>query len=77
MSAGAPTATLVGRYNPTEPPDQDDFQAGARTVVSIPWLINEWKVVTPTTYGGYVVLNTPPAGLGKIQSVKPVDDVTR
>jgi surfeit locus 1 family protein len=76
LKAGAPTATIVGRYQPTEPPDQDDFEHNVVSVVSIPWLINEWKVVTPTTYGGYIVDQTAPAGLSKIQSVRPVDNVT-
>jgi cytochrome oxidase assembly protein ShyY1 len=76
LSAGAPTGTVVGRYQPTEPPDQDDFEHNVVSVVSIPWLINEWKTVTPTVYGGYIVDNVAPAGLTKIQSVKPVNDVT-
>ena len=76
LKSGAPTATIVGRYQPTEPPDQNDFEHDKRSVVSIPWLINEWKVVTPTTYGGYIVDRTAPAGLTAIQSVRPVNDVT-
>ena len=76
LKAGAPTATIVGRYQPTEPPDQDNFEHDVDSVVSIPWLINEWKVVTPTTYGGYIVDRTAPAGLSPIQSVKPVNDVS-
>ena len=76
LKSGAPTATIVGRYQPTEPPDQEDFQHGERTVVSIPWLINEWKTVAPTVYGGYIVASKPSGGLSKIQSVKPVNDVT-
>jgi surfeit locus 1 family protein len=76
LAAGAPSATVVGRYQPTEPPDQDDFEHDVVSVVSIPWLINEWKTVTPTAYGGYIVDNVAPAGLSKIQSVRPVNDVS-
>jgi surfeit locus 1 family protein len=76
LRAGAPSATYVGRYQPTEPPDQDDFRHNVVSVVSIPWLINEWKTVTPTAYGGYMVDNAAPAGLTKIQSVRPVNDVS-
>jgi surfeit locus 1 family protein len=76
LKAGAATATIVGRYQPTEPPDQNNFEQNARSVVSIPWLINEWKVVTPTAYGGYIVDNVAPSGLTTIQSVKPVNDVS-
>ncbi|MEJ1229938.1 MAG: SURF1 family cytochrome oxidase biogenesis protein [Galbitalea sp.] len=76
LAAGAPSATIVGRYQPTEPPDQNDFQHDARSVVSIPWLINEWKTVPTVAYGGYIVDNTAPAGLTRIQSVRPLNDVT-
>jgi cytochrome oxidase assembly protein ShyY1 len=76
LAAGAPSATIVGRYQPTEPPDQEDFEHNARTVVSVPWLINEWKTVPSVAYGGYIVDNVAPAGLTKIQSVRPVNDVS-
>lgn len=76
LAAGAQSATIVGRYQPTEPPDQQDFEHNARTVVSVPWLINEWKAVPTVAYGGYIVDRTAPAGLAKIQSVRPVDGVT-
>jgi surfeit locus 1 family protein len=76
LAAGAPSATIVGRYQPTEPPDQEDFEHNARTVVSVPWLINEWKTVPTVAYGGYIVDNVAPAGLTKIQSVRPVNDVS-
>jgi surfeit locus 1 family protein len=76
LSAGASAVSIDGRYQPTEPPDQDDFEHNVVSVVSIPWLINEWKTVTPTAYGGYIVDNVAPAGLSKIQSVRPVNDVS-
>jgi surfeit locus 1 family protein len=76
LSVGAPSATIVGRYNPTEPPDQEDFEHNVRSVVSIPALINEWKTVPTVSYGGYVVLKKAPAGLTTIQSPRPVNDVT-
>jgi surfeit locus 1 family protein len=76
LKSGAPSATIVGRYQPTEPPDQDDFEHNVRSVVSIPWLINEWKTVPTVAYGGYIVDNSAPGGLTKIQSVAPVNDVT-
>jgi surfeit locus 1 family protein len=76
LKAGAPSATIVGRYQPTEPPDQDDFEHNAVTVVSVPWLINEWTTVPTVAYGGYIVDNVAPAGLSKIQSVRPTNDVS-
>jgi surfeit locus 1 family protein len=76
LNSGAPAATLVGRYQPTEPPDQEDFEHGVRSVVSIPALINEWKTVPTVAYGGYIVLRDAPAGLAKIQSPKPQNAVS-
>jgi surfeit locus 1 family protein len=76
LSVGQPSVKVVGRYQPTEPPDQDDFEHNVVSVVSVPWLINEWKTATPTSYGGYIVDNVAPAGLTKIQSVRPVNDVS-
>jgi cytochrome oxidase assembly protein ShyY1 len=76
LRAGAPEAKVVGRYQPTEPPDQENFQKGIRNAVSVPELINEWKVVTKTVYGGYLVEKTPSAGLAAIYSPKPANDVT-
>jgi cytochrome oxidase assembly protein ShyY1 len=76
LRGGAPSETLVGRYQPTEPPDQEDFEHNVRSVVSIPALINEWKTTPTVSYGGYLVLDKPQAGLAKIQSPRPVDDVT-
>ena len=75
LAVGAPSATLVGRYQPTEPPDQQDFEHNARSVVSVPSLINDWTTVPTVAYGGYIVDRTAPAGLSKIQSVRPVNDV--
>jgi cytochrome oxidase assembly protein ShyY1 len=76
LSAGAPTAKIVGRYQPTEPPDQQDFEHNVRSVVSIPALMNEWKTVPKVVYDGYLVEKTPAAGLTKIYSPKPANDVT-
>jgi surfeit locus 1 family protein len=76
LRVGAPTATIVGRYQPTEPPDQENFQKGIRSAVSIPELINDWKTVPTSVYGGYIVDKTPSAGLAKIYSPKPTNDVT-
>jgi cytochrome oxidase assembly protein ShyY1 len=76
LSGGAPQATIVGRYQPSEPPDQEDFRNGVRSAVAIPELINQWKTATKTVYNGYIVAKTPSAGLVKIQSPKPTDKVT-
>ena len=76
LAEGAASTTIVGRYQPTEPPDQQDFEHGIRSVVSIPELINDWKTVPTVAYGGYLVVRDAPAGLARIQSPKPQNDVT-
>ncbi|MCU1551196.1 MAG: hypothetical protein JWR36_1756 [Glaciihabitans sp.] len=76
LRAGAPSTTIVGRYQPTEPPDQQDFEHGVRSVVSIPALINEWTTVPTAVYGGYLVEKAPSAGLAAIYSPRPQNDVT-
>lgn len=74
-SAEAAT-TIVGRYQPTEPPDQQDFEKGEQSAVSIPAFINEWSAPVTQVYGGYVVAENAPAGLTKIYSPRPIDQVS-
>ena len=76
LRAGAPSATIVGRYRPTEPPDQQDFEHGVTSAVSISALINEWTTVPTTVYGGYLVARSPASGLDAIYSPRPQSDVT-
>jgi len=66
----ADEATVVGRYVPTESPQQSDFLAGERSSVSIPELLNLWA--NPgSVYGGYVVLASAPEGLSTIGTEAP------
>jgi surfeit locus 1 family protein len=67
---------VVGRYQPPEPPDQQDFEHGVHSAVSIPALINEWKDAPTAVYGGYIVAKQPSAGLAHIYSPKPTNAVT-
>ena len=66
----------VGRYQPTESPQDSKFEEGQRTAVSVAALINEWKTPATTVYGGYVVLADAPAGLATIDSPRPTDEVS-
>lgn len=66
----------IGRYQPTESPQDSKFESGERTAVSVAALINEWKTPTDSVYGGYVVLAEAPAGLATIDSPRPTDEVT-
>jgi hypothetical protein len=63
----------VGRYVPTESPQQSDFQAGAREAVAVAELLNLWAEPGPV-YGGYVVLESAPEPLDTIVALPPVID---
>jgi cytochrome oxidase assembly protein ShyY1 len=64
-----------GRYLATEPPQEDDFEAGEQQSVGVAALINQWAEAPSSVYGGYVVLDEAPAGLDAIDSPEPVTNV--
>jgi surfeit locus 1 family protein len=66
----------VGRYLPSEAPQESDFENGERNAPAVAALINEWKTAPESVYGGYVVLADAPAGLESINSPSPDDEVT-
>jgi cytochrome oxidase assembly protein ShyY1 len=63
---------LVGRYLPTEAPDQPGVEKGVQSAASVPALINQWSDFGGTVYPGYLVARTPPPGLTRIDSPKPI-----
>jgi cytochrome oxidase assembly protein ShyY1 len=65
-----------GRYLMTESPDQQDFEAGERTVVAVSEFINLWSQAPDGVYAGYLVLEDAPAGLTAIDSPPPVTEVS-
>jgi surfeit locus 1 family protein len=67
--------TLEGRYLATEPPGDDDFQAGERTAVAVATLINEWQSQPTAVYGGYLVLSDASSGLEDIDAPAPSTEV--
>jgi len=67
---------LIGRYLPSEAPDQPDVDKGVQSAASIPALINQWKHFDGSVYGGYVVSSTPAAGLHGIDSPAPSQEVS-
>ena len=67
---------LLGRYLPSEPPDQADVEKGGQSAASVPALINQWKSFGGSVYGGYVVAAMPSAGLVKIDSPAPTQDIS-
>lgn len=68
-----PGGTLVGRYVPTESPQQSDFRSGERQAVAIAELVNLWSQPGPV-YGGYVVLSEAPDGLQSLVTEPPATE---
>lgn len=64
------TGEIVGRYVPTESPQQSDFVAGEISTVAVPELLNLWADPGPV-YGGYLVLSEAPEGLSTIGTEAP------
>lgn len=69
-------SALIGRYLPSEPPDQPDVDKGVQSAASVPAFINQWAHFGGTVYGGYVVARTPVAGLDAIDSPAPSQEVS-
>jgi surfeit locus 1 family protein len=72
------TVSVVGRYYPSESPDQDAFQKGEHSAVAVALLVNEWHGFDGDVYGGYVVATAAtasPAHLGTIADRAPSHDV--
>ncbi|MGN6324399.1 SURF1 family cytochrome oxidase biogenesis protein [Pseudolysinimonas sp.] len=74
--AAEPTATiptpLIGRYLPSESPDQPTVEKGVQSASSVPAFINQWQHYSGEVYPGYLVARTPSAGLDRIDSPKPI-----
>ncbi len=66
---------LVGRYLPSESPDQPGVEKGQDSAASVPALVNQWSTLGDAVYGGYVVAKTPSAGLEKIDSPAPTAEL--
>jgi len=66
---------LVGRYLPSESPDQPGVEKGELSAASVPALINQWSTLGDSVYGGYVVAKTPTAGLVRIDSPAPTAEL--
>jgi len=67
---------LIGRYLPSEAPDQPDVDKGVQSAASVPALINQWAHFGGSVYAGYVVAAEPAAGLTAIDSPAPSQEVS-
>jgi len=65
---------IVGRYLPSESPDDSDFEAGERSALSVAELINIWPDAQPA-YGGYLVLEQAWPGVDPIYSPAPPREI--
>ena len=72
-AAGA-LGEVTGRYLPSESPQESDFESGRRSALATAELVNLWGAVGDA-YGGYLVLDVPPAGLTAIDAPAPARDV--
>jgi len=68
-----PSSPLVGRYVPSESPQQSDFRSGEISAIAVSQLINLWEQPGPV-YGGYLVLASAPEGLLTIGTQAPPTD---
>ena len=68
--------TFAGRYLTTEPPTEDDYEAGEQNSASVAALINQWAEPVSGVYGGYLVLDNALVGLDTIDSPVPTTDIT-
>lgn len=74
--SAAIASPLIGRYLPSEPPDQPDVPKGVQSAASVPAFINQWASFDGTVYGGYLVAAAPTAGLDEIDSPAPSREVS-
>ena len=67
-----PLGEVVGRYLPSESPEESDFRHGVHSAMSTAELVNVWHAPVMPVYGGYLTLRDPLAGLDAIDSPPPI-----
>jgi surfeit locus 1 family protein len=67
---------LLGRYLPSESPDQPDVDKGVQSAASVPAFINQWAHFGGSVYAGYLVAAAPADGLDAIDSPAPSQEVS-
>lgn len=75
LERDAPTR-LAGRYLPSEAPIESDFEAGVRSALAVPELINVWHQPPDGVYGGYLIVGDAVAGLQAIDAPVPSSEVS-
>ncbi len=62
---------LIGRYLPSESPDQPGVEKGQQSAASVPALINQWDAVRGPVFSGYLIAKQASPGLTRIDSPPP------
>jgi len=71
----SPTA-FSGRFLPSEPPQEDDFENGEQNSMSVAAFVNQWPTVPTGVYNGYLVTDDAPAGLDQIDAPAPSTEIS-
>jgi surfeit locus 1 family protein len=76
VASEAATVEVAGRYIMGEGPQNTDFEAGERSALSPAGLVNLWSTADEGgTFGGYVIVDEPLAGLTAIDAPPPSEDI--
>lgn len=71
-ASGGDVVTVQGRYIMGEAPQNTEFEAGELSSMSPAAFVNLWSTVDEAgTFGGYVILDEPVAGLTQIDAPPP------
>ena len=76
LEQSAPDGEITGRYLPSESPQESDFEAGQRSALAVSELVNLWAQKPAGAYGGYLVSDAAASGLVKIDSPRPLSEVS-
>jgi surfeit locus 1 family protein len=71
----APT-DFAGRFQPSEAPQEDDFEAGEQNSLSTAALVNQWTTEADGVYPGYLIADDAPDGLTTIDAFAPSTEVS-
>jgi len=75
LDADAPSA-FSGRFLPSEPPQEDDFENGEQNSMSVAAFVNQWPTAPTGVYNGYLVADAAPAGLEQIDAPAPSTEIS-
>jgi surfeit locus 1 family protein len=75
LDSESPTS-LSGRFQPSEAPQEDDFEAGEQNSLSVAALVNQWPTEPDGVYPGYLIADDAPAGLTTIDAFAPSTEVS-